>query len=289
MRIASALLAAVCLPALAGVSVRDDGGHAIALKAPARRIVSLAPHVTELIFAAGGGDRIVGAGAYSDYPEAAKRIPRVADGFELDIERTLALKPDVIVVWQNGTPARQLAQLKALGIPLFYSEPKKLDDIPSSVERFGALMGTQAVAAPAAADLRKRLAALRAKYQNAAPVPLFYQVWDRPIYTLGGAHIVSDAIRACGGRNVFADVSATAPSVAAESVLQRNPEAVISGGDDSAGGGVAIWKPYPMLLATQRGNLFAVNGDLFSRPGPRLVDGTAVLCEKIQLARSRRR
>jgi iron complex transport system substrate-binding protein len=258
------------------------------LAAPARRIVSLAPHVTELLFAAGGGERIVGAGAFSDYPEAARRIPRVADNFELDIERTLALKPDVIVVWQNGTPARQLAQLRALGVPLYYSEPKKLDDIAGSVERFGALMGTQAVAAPAAADLRRRLAALRARYQDAAPVPLFYQVWDRPIYTLGGAHIVSDAIRACGGRNVYADLAATAPSVAAESVLQRNPEAVISGGDDSAGGGVAIWKAYPTLLATRRGNLFAVNGDLFSRPGPRLIDGTAVLCEKIQLARSRR-
>jgi iron complex transport system substrate-binding protein len=161
MNVAFLLLALAGL-AQAQVAVRDDSGHTLTLAHPAQRIVSLAPHVTEMLFAAGGGTRIVGAGAFSDYPPAAAKIPRVADNFEIDVERTLALRPDVIVVWQNGTPARQLAQLRQLGIPLYYSEPKKLDDIADTVQRFGDLMGTQAVARPAAQALRARLSALRA-------------------------------------------------------------------------------------------------------------------------------
>ncbi|HEY5801754.1 MAG TPA: cobalamin-binding protein [Burkholderiaceae bacterium] len=285
------LLLACCTGAAcahAAITVRDDAGNSVTLAQPARRIVSLTPHVTELLFAAGGERHIAGAGAYSDYPEAAKRIPRVSDAYEIDIERLLAMRPDLIIVWHNGTPARQLAQLRQLGIPLFHSEPKKLDDIVASVRTFGAMMGTQAVAGPAAQRMQTQLAQLRGKYAGASQVPMFYQILDEKLFTVGGGHILSDAMRTCGARNIFDDIKVAAASVAAEDVLQRNPEAVLSSGEGGDQRGADYWKAYPKLLATRRGNLFRVNGDLFSRPGPRMVEGAAVLCERIAQARQRR-
>ncbi len=273
----------------AAISVQDDDGKTVSLSKPAQRVISMAPHVTELLFAAGGGDRIVGAVAYSDYPEAAKRIPRVGDNREIDIERVLAMKPDLLVVWRHGSSDRQVEQLRKLGIPLFYSEPHKLGDIPDSLIRLGQLLGTDAVAQQAASELRHQLAFLAKQYTHRAPVRLFYQVWDKPLYTLNGKHIVSDAIRLCGGENIFAKMTVTAPSVGVEAVLQENPEAIIGTAENSASdGGVNLWKRYPLLTAVQRGNLFLLDGNLLNRAGPRMIAGTAALCEKLEQARDNR-
>ena len=250
----------------------------------------MAPHVTELLFAAGGGDHIVGAVSYSDYPEAAQRIPVIGDSRQIDMERVLALKPDLLVGWSNGTSARQLEQLRQLGVPMFSSEPHKLDDVPDSVARLGQLLGTEREALPAAAELRRRLNALKLQYSERRPVRVFYQVWDKPLFTLNGAHIVSDALRTCGGQNIFADLKITAPIVDVEAVLEADPEAIVSTGERGApAGGVDRWKAFPSLTAVRRGNLFAVNGNLLNRPGPRMIAGTAALCEKLDLARQRSR
>jgi iron complex transport system substrate-binding protein len=274
----------------AAVTVRDDAGHAVTLARPAMRIVSLSPHVTELLFAAGGGERIVGAINFSDYPEAANKIPVIGDNNEIDMERVIALKPDLLVVWQSGNTARQLEQLARLGIPMFYSEPRKLDDVAANLLRLGQLMGTDATAQAAAAGYRAKIAQLASQFAKRAPVRVFYQIWDRPLYTLSGSHIVSDALRLCGGENVFASLAVVAPSVGVEAVLQENPEVII-GGDrhDPQDKGINIWKQYKQLLAVQRGNLFSLGGELLTRAGPRMADGAAVLCEKLDLARQRRR
>ncbi len=287
---ALACLMALAVQAHAAITVRDDDGNPVTLQQPAKRVVSLAPHVTELLFAAGGGERIVGAVSYSDYPEAAKRIPHIGDNRQIDMERVIAMKPDLIVVWMHGGSERQIDALRQLGVPLFHSEPKKLDAIPDSVLRLGQLMGTENVATPMAAQLRQQLATLEAKYAGRAPVRLFYQVWDKPLYTLGGGHIVSDAIALCGGENVFGKMTLTAPVVGIEDVLREDPEAVVGGSEKSAReGGVNMWRQYPSMKAVRADNLFTLDGNLLNRAGPRMIAGAAALCEKLDLARQRRK
>jgi iron complex transport system substrate-binding protein len=277
------------LHANAAISVHDDTGASVTLQQPARRVVSLAPHVTELLFAAGGAERIVGTVSYSDYPPDARAIPRVGDNQQIDIERLLALKPDLLVVWRHNASSRQLEQLRELGIPLFYSEPHKLADIPDTVQRLGQLLGTEPQARQEAEQLRGQLNDLAARYRNRPPVRMFYQVWDRPLYTLNGRQIVSDAIRLCGGENIFASLPVIAPRVDIEAVLQQNPEAIVSGSrPERSDDGLGIWKAYPTLLAVQRGNLFAIDGNLLNRPGPRMIAGAAALCETLEQARQRR-
>ena len=274
----------------AAISVKDGSGATVTLARPAQRVVTLAPHATELVYAAGAGERIVGVSDYSDYPAAANAIARVGSSHRIDTERLLALRPDLLVVWQGGNGERQLEPLRRLGVPIYRSEPKNLDDIPDEIERLGRLTGAEANAQPAAAGLRARLAALATRYRGRAPVSVFYQVWDQPLYTLNGRQIVSDAIRLCGGVNVFADLAALAPTVGVEAVLQKNPEVIIRGGKSGEEApGLAAWKRYPALLAARRGNLYTVSSDLMTRAGPRMVDGAEALCGLLEQARGKRR
>jgi len=290
MRSAIALLALVggVAQAQAAITVRDDAGNSVTLARPAQRVIAMAPHITELLFAAGGGDRVVGAMNYSDYPEAAKRVPLVGSDAQIDLERVAALRPDLLVVWQTGNTERQLSQLKSLNIPIFYSEPKKLDEVATSLTRLGQLMGTDAAAQAAARDYRQKLAKLTATYAQRPQVRVFYQIWEKPLFTLNGEHIVSDALRVCGGANVFAGMKVTAPSVGVEAVLQENPEAIIGGERHDGQAGINIWKPYQGMLAVRRGNLFMLDSELLVRATPRIADGIAALCDRLETARRRR-
>lgn len=271
-------------PALAAVSVQDDAGRTVTLPRPAQRIITTAPHITELVFAAGGGGRIVGVTSYSDHPAAARRIPQVGDDRQVDIERVLALRPDLLIVWSGGNPERQIEQLRRLGIPVYFSDPHRLDDIPSSIERLGDLLGTESEARSAAGELRRKLHGLAAQYGRRPVLRVFYQVSERPLYTLNGQHIVSDALRLCGGKNIFAGLKTTAPNISLEAVLKENPELIFNSSVEE-GGGMDTWRRYPTLEATRRGNLFDLDPDLLDRPGPRMVDGAALLCEKMEQAR----
>ena len=282
------VLAALQLPAAhAAVSVKDDDGNTVTLQKPAQRVISLAPHVTELLFAAGGGSHVVGVVAYSDFPEEAKKLPQIGSNRELDLERIMALKPDLVVVWRHGSSERQIDMVRKLGVPMFHSEPRKLEDIPESLLKLGQLMGTEATARPAALDLRRQLASLRSRYAKRPAVRSFYQVWDKPLYTLNGEHIVSDALRLCGGENIFARLPVPAPVVSVEGVLQENPEAIFATAEKNYGG-VGMWRPYGTLTAVRNDNLFTVDGNLLNRAGPRMIAGTAMLCEKLELARAHR-
>jgi len=284
-----ALAATLLAPTLAtaAVTVRDDGGNTVTLNKPAMRVISMSPHVTETLFAAGGGSRIVGAVNYSDYPEAAKSIPRIGSNREIDLERVISMKPDLIVAWMHNNSERQIEMVRQLGVPVYLSDPQTLDSIPENVARLGQLMGTEAVANAAASDLRRQLASLRTRYAGRPTVRSFYQVWDKPLYTLSGKHIITDALKLCGGENIFDKLTVTAPIVTVESVLQADPEAVFGTAEKNYGG-VSLWKPYATLTATRNDNLFTVDGNLLNRAGPRMIAGTAVLCEKLELARQHR-
>ena len=193
------------------------------------------------------------------------------------------------MVWLHGNSERQLEHIRKLGIPFYFSEPKKLADIPTSVERLGTLMGTEQQANKVAAAERAELARLAVQYRNRPTVRMFYQVWGKPIYTLNGGNIMSDVIRLCGGENVFAGLSIAAPTVTAEAVLLENPEVMMTGDRQAEkSGGLEIWKQYKNMLAVKNDNLFSVDADLVNRAGPRLIEGAAMVCEKLELARSRR-
>jgi iron complex transport system substrate-binding protein len=275
--------------ARAEVVVTDATGNTVRLPQAARRIVSLAPHATELLFAAGAGERVSGAVEYSDYPEAARHIPRVGSYAQLDFERIVALRPDLIVAWHGGNDAAAVERLRASGFAIYLSDPHHLEDVAADLERLGQLTGTEAIARDAARAFRARLAALRARYARRPPVRVFYQIWDQPLMTVNGEHLISDVMRICGGENVFAGLPLLAGTVDVEAVLAANPEVVVAGG--MTGGGTErldLWKRWPTLLAVERGNLFALPADLLQRHAPRVLDGAEQLCAALELARTRR-
>jgi iron complex transport system substrate-binding protein len=273
--------------AAADIRLTDDAGRSLSLPQPARRIISLTPHLTELLFAAGAGDRVVGTVEYSNYPEQARRIERIGDSAQLDLERIVALKPDLVLVWRDGNAQRQLEKLLQLGIPVFYNEPRRLPDIARAIGQIGLLAGTEAAALPAARAFTARLAELRRRYSGRAPVALFFQIWDRPLLTVNGAHLISDAIRLCGGRNVFAGLKSLTPEVSTEAVLAADPEAIV-GVSAEAGqvGNLDAWKQWPRMRAVARANLFLVDSVLISRNTPRILDGAEALCEQLDKARA---
>jgi len=281
-RIAALLLAggaalAVTSTASATVSVVDDSGATIVLGRPAQRIVSLAPHLTEQLFAVGSGARIVGTTEFADWPEAARRIPRVGRAHSVDLERVAALRPDLILIWGTGFPPATQQALRRLGVPLFVSEPGALDSIATSLERLGALTGGDG--AGAAAAFRARIGALRAQHAQRAPVRVFYQVWSRPLMTLS----------VCGARNVFEDLQPIAPQVALEAVIAADPDAIVTaeaGGKPSRA--FEAWRKQGTLRAVQHDALITLDADQINRHGPRLADELGRLCAALERVRSRR-
>jgi iron complex transport system substrate-binding protein len=274
---------------MAAVTVTDDSGRELTLPRPARRIISLAPHVTELLFAAGAGRLIVGAVEFSYYPEEAKTIPRVGNNLQLDLERIVGLKPDLIVVWLHGNAQRQLDMLLQLGIPVFYNEPHRLNDIAGSLERLGRLAGTDAVALPAARAFLARASELRARYAGRPPVRVFYEVWDRPLLTINGNQIINDVITLCGGQNVFADLKPLVPPVSIEAVLEADPEVIAAAtAEPNMRDNLDNWKVWPRVLAVKRDNLFVIHTDLISRHTPRILEGAQQMCENLDKARAKR-
>ncbi len=280
---------ACTVPARADLVVRDDTGQEVRLKAPARRIVTLAPHAAESLFAAGAGDRLVGTVSFSDYPEAARKVPVVGSYDRFDLEAIAALKPDLVIAWQSGNPPAQVERLKALGLPVFVQQPNRLEDVAGQLEALGRLAGTEPQANAAAARFRERLAALRA-YSAKPPVRVFYQVWKSPLMTVGAPQIISDVIRLCGGDNVFGKLPQMAPAISVEAVLEADPEAiVVSGMGQNNPEWLDDWRRWKNLTAVRRDNLFFINPQLIQRHTPRILEGAQALCTDLDLARSRRR
>jgi len=281
-----AWLPAVLPAALAAVQAVDDAGTTVKLAAPATRIVSLAPHATELLYAAGAGDRVVGVLATSDWPPEVAAKPKVGDSRALDLERIVALAPDLVVTWPFAAPA-QVGPLVARGVPVFIANPATIDGIAVDLERLGTLAGTLPIATVRAAELRARLARLQARYAGARTVRVFYEIWNAPLYTVGGDHLISQALRVCGGENVFAALTLPAPGVSVEAVLAAQPQAILAGAEGAVRPAwLDDWKRWPTLPAVARGNLFTVDANLLHRAGPRFVDGVEMLCATLAEARA---
>jgi iron complex transport system substrate-binding protein len=275
--------------ARAEVVVKDDEGRTVRLAAPARRVVSLAPHATENLFAAGAGARVVGVVEYSDFPAAAAALPRIGGYSRLDLERILALSPDLIVAWKSGNPKAQIDHLEAAGLKVYFSQPNHIEDVASELERFGVLTGAEATGHAAAAGFRERLADLRRRWSGRPPVRVFYQVWHRPITTVGGKQIISDVIHSCGGINVFSALGPMAPVVSEEAVLAAEPEVIIVGGMGAEHPEwLDPWRKWPKMTPVARENLFSIPPDLLQRHTPRLLEGAERLCAALETARGRR-
>jgi iron complex transport system substrate-binding protein len=251
------------------------------------RIVSLSPHITELLFAAGAGARIVGVDDASDYPPAARQIPRLGEVTALDVEGLLRQAPSLIILWETGTPPRVRTELERLHLQVLVTEQRKLDDIGQALVDFGRLAGTSPVADEAARRYRADLAELRVRYAGRARLKVFYQVWDRPLYTLSGEHVVSEMLSLCGGDNIFAELTPLAPSVDREAVLARNPDVILIGATGADGSAQAAdWKRFPNLQAVRDRHVFAVDPSLVGRMAPRILGGVREVCSALEKARA---
>lgn len=277
------LAVATAVPAADVRQVRDDLGHEVRVPAAPLRIVSLAPGATESLFAAGGGQQVIATVEYSDQPPAALRVPRIGDASAIDLERLVALRPDVVVAWPGGGNPAQRAKIAALNIPIFDHQVVHLSDLPGSLERLGVLTGTTQVAARAAGDFAAQLAALTQRYA-AGPgqrrPSVLLQVWNRPIYTVGGRQLMSDALKVCGARNVFADLPEASPLVNIEAVIARNPDIIVAAAPPGEGAAwVADWQRFAMLAAVKAHRVVSFEDQGLSRLGPSVLPATASLCE----------
>ncbi|MCA0917379.1 MULTISPECIES: cobalamin-binding protein [Halomonas] len=271
------------------ICVVDDTERKLCLASPAQRIVALSPSVTELLFAAGAGERVVGVVSFSDYPEAARELPQVGSYDRLDLEALLALEPDLVVAWAGGNPGQQVDRLEAFGLPVFRSDASDFEHIASTLERFGRLAGTQDTGDAAARKLRDSVASLSARYSDSLPVEVFYQVWEKPLMTVNGEHWISRALALCGGVNLFASEAPLVPRLSREAVLAADPEVIITGGMGKADSTwLDAWRAWPQMTAVAQDNLFFINPDLVQRATPRLVEGTRRLCDHLETARERR-
>ncbi len=246
--------------------------------------MSVAPNLTEMLFAAGAADQVVGVSAYSDYPEAAKALPQIGDAFRLDYERIVALAPTVAVTWETGTPAGVVERLQALDIRVVSIPTRRLDDIATGVITLGSLAGTETAAESAAQDFRGRIAALREQYRARPKVRVFVQIDGAPLFTVGGPHLITEILELCGGANIFSESDAQALPVDLESVLARSPEVILSA---DYGDPLPFWSRFAGLEAVARRNVYRVPADALARPSPRIAEGAADVCARLDEARNK--
>jgi iron complex transport system substrate-binding protein len=282
------VLAVSCSARGEGLTLRDDAGRSVEIRVPVGRIVTLAPHLAELVFAAGAGSKLVGVSAHSDYPPAVEKLPVVAGAGRADVERILALRPDVVLAWASGGQSADAERLAALGIPVLLLEPRRLEDIARQLELIGRLAGTGYEATRAAHGVRSRLRELATRFSGRRPVGVFYAIWRNPLMTVNGRHIISEAITLCGGRNVFADLPVLVPTVSMEGLLAIDPEAIVASGEVSRRAQLLVeWQEERRLRAVRAGNVYFSDADLMHRATPRMLEGIRALCEDLERARSK--
>ncbi|MGM0672807.1 cobalamin-binding protein [Thioalkalivibrio sp.] len=287
------LLVTTCLcgtTALAGsVSVTDDDDREVQLDQPAERIISLAPHITEVLFAVGAGDKLVGVTQHSDFPPEAETIPRIGGYSRIDLERVVQLEPDLVVAWRSGNSASQIERMRDLGLNVYVSEPRSFEGVASSMRRMARLAGTEKEGQRAVQAFLDEIETLRQDYEDRDPVRLFYQVWEQPLMTVNDDHLISEAIRLCGGVNVFGHLDRLVPRMDREAVIEADPEVIIGGGmGEDRPDWVLAWEQWEDMTAVRRDNLYFIPPSLLQRHTPRIAEGTRLMCEELERARSRR-
>ena len=282
MRAYLALYLLLAIPAWAApTSAVDDTGVAVHLASPARRILTLSPHATELVFAAGAGDRLVGTVAFSDYPPEAIRLPRIGDSARLDREALLMREPDLVVAWPTGNRAADIAWIESRGIPVFRSNPQRLAHIPHNIRQLGRLMATEETAERNAQGFESRLLDLRQEHAKATEVPVFYQLWPSPLITAGNDALLNELLHLCGAKNIFENLDVPAPQVDAEAVLAAGPVGIVAATIANQNDPFVLWRQWPQMTAVREGHLLTIPADLLQRPSPRILDGAALVCEGV--------
>lgn len=266
----------------APIVVSDDDGRTVRLDAPARRIVSLSPALTELLFEVGAGARVVAVDSASDFPPPVKRLPKVGSLAGLDLERIVALQPDLVLVWHHAVAPRTLNWLRDLGVPVHVTGPRNLAQIGSTLERLGQLTGQERQARAAADKFRREVRRLRQAHQRPHPLRVFYQVWRDPLITINGGQFISEVIALCGGENVFADLPQGSPRVSVEAVLAHDPQVIVAGGTPGHDDLLDAWRRWPTLSAVRNQRLLLLPADLLQRPSARLLQGAEILCQRMQ-------
>jgi iron complex transport system substrate-binding protein len=270
----------------AEISVRDDLDRPIQLKQPARRIVTLAPFLTELVYAAGAGERVVGVSAYSDYPPEARKLPQVSSAAGVSVEQVAALKPDLVLAWRDGVRPEDVERIARLGAAVFVAQARSLDDVPRLLGAIGRLAGVDV--APVAAGYARSLERIRRDYAGKPKLAVFLEIWHRPLTTISGRHFMNEALEICGARNVFKDLDGVAPLVSWEQVYERDPEAIVGAGSAAnAEEFAANWRGRGTLAAVKAKRLVFVEADTIQRPTTRTPDGVARLCEGLDGTRRR--
>ena len=264
---------------------KDDSGHEVRLKGPAKRIITLAPHATEMLYAAGAGDRLVGVMRYSDTPPQAALLPVIGDAFAVNLEAVAALKPDLLLVWRSGVNPRQQQRLRTLGVPVYESETRSVEGIAETLRRIGRLLGSETAAEAAAQQSEVAWHTLRTRYAGRTPVRVFFQMWHEPLMTVNQSHLIDQAMRACGGLNVFAQQPGLTPTVSWEAAVATNPQAVITVAARDEPARLENWRSFARVDAVRRGKLLAIQGDHLVRMTPRFIEGAQALCEAIDSAR----
>ena len=269
------------------ITVIDDTGVSVVLSQPAKRLVVLGPNLIESLYEIGAGDTILGASEYSDYPEAAKSIPRVGSHNTINFEMIVSMAPDLVLIWHSGFGAEHVAKLRSLGLAVYASEPKTLDDIELLLNDLGQLTGLSNNATIAADQFRSEFNYLQNRYSQKETVSVFYQVWHEPMQTLNGDHVVNAVIELCGGQNVFASLSEIAPRVSVESVITMNPDVIVSSGSDNRDAReLDFWQRWPMINAVHNEQVYFIKADSLVRHAPRILQGAQQLCDLLERSRS---
>ena len=269
------------------LDLTDDAGQTLQIKTPVARVVTLAPFLTELVFAAGGGERLLGVSEHSDYPPAASKLPRVAGAASIDFETILALQPDLILLWRSGNGPMVRKRLGQFGLTVYSVEPRTPRDIVRTLRTLGELFGTVEQTAAVVKRFENSLQQLRERYSQLTEVSVFYQIAERPLMTLNGAHIVSAAIRLCGGRNVFAEIQTLAPTVSRETVVSRQPQVILLNSTIPQAERIRqAWLDVGATRAARDGHVYQVDASILTRPTPRFAQGVTQLCELIDRARN---
>ena len=271
---------------VAGEVAEEMTGEVIGKVTSEPRFISLAPHITEILFAVGAGSQVVGAVSFSDYPPEAEQIPRIGSSDRFSYETIVNLQPTLVFGWKSGNGQDNLQQIEKLGIPVYAHEPRTLEDVADSLETFGKLAGREAQGQQQASLFRTRLENLRQTYSDKAPVSVYYQLWNEPQMTVNDEHLISDVIRLCGGANIFADAIPLIPKISVEVVIQRKPEVIVATGmAEERPAWLDDWRKWSSLPAVSREQLFHIHPDLLHRHSPRILDGAEILCEQLDSAR----